>query len=59
MGAWVLINDRWYYVSNIPECAAMISAQPTMTRWWQATMTRWWQAMSARESVVKTEPVFD
>ena len=39
------------YVSNIPECAAMISAQPTMTRWWQA--------MSARESVVKTEPVFD
>ena len=39
------------YVSNIPECAAMISAQPTMTRWWQA--------MSARESVAKTQPVFD
>ena len=39
------------YATNTAEGAEMIAAQPTMARWWQA--------MSARESVVKTEPVFD
>ena len=39
------------YASTIPECAEMIAAAPGMARWWAT--------MSARESVVKTEPVFD
>jgi glutathione S-transferase len=36
------------YASNVPESAEMIAAQPAMARWWQT--------MSARDSVVKTEP---
>lgn len=36
------------YATNTAEGAEMIAAQPTMARWWQA--------MSARDSVVKTEP---
>ncbi len=36
------------YATNTAEGAEMIAAQPTMARWWAA--------MSARESVVKTEP---
>ena len=39
------------YATNTAEGAEMIAAQPAMARWWEM--------MSARESVVKTQPVFD
>ncbi len=36
------------YATNTAEGAEMVAARPTMARWWEM--------MSARDSVVKTEP---